>query len=186
MRVLLVCTGNICRSPAAEVLLREHWGGEWEVSISSAGTQAMVGSPVYSPIRRALQDRDLPDDRVFAARQLTAEMVANADLVLVMTREHRAAVVSLYPAAVRRTFTLREFARVAALAAPGLAPGTVAQRLTALIPVAARLRGKSPASAADDAIEDPYGKGLPVCTAVVDRIEAAVDDIVAIVGKRGD
>lgn len=167
-------------------MLREHWGGEWDVSISSAGTQAMVGAPMYSPIRKALRDRNLPDDRLFVARQLTAEMIAVADLVLVMTRAHRASVVTLCPTAVRRTFTLREFARVAALAEPVLTPGPVADRLAELVPIAARSRGKSPVSAADDAIEDPYGKGVPSCIAVVDRIEAALDEIVAIVGKRGD
>jgi len=146
----------------------------------------MVGSPMYSPIRRALRDRNLPDDRIFVARQLTPELVATADLVLVMTRAHRASVVTLHPAAVRRTFTLREFARVAALAVPALEPGTVAQRLAELVPIAARLRGKSPVGPADDAIEDPYGKGVPRCIAVVDRIEEAIDEIVAIVGKRGD
>ncbi len=186
MRVLLVCTGNICRSPAAEALLREHWGEEWDVSISSAGTRAMVGSPIYSPIRKTLRDRALPDDGLFAARQLNSDLIAIADLILVMTRGHRAAVVSLYPAAVRRTFTLREFARVGALSQGGLEGSTIAQRLAELIPLAARMRGRAPASERDDAIDDPYGKGEAMSIAVVDRIEATVDDIARTVGTRAD
>lgn len=182
MQVLLVCTGNICRSPVAEVLLRGHWAGEWDVHLSSAGTQAHVGAPIYSPIRRLLIERGVSEGS-FAARQVTASLVEAADLVLVMTREHRSAVVVLHPPAVRRTFTLREFARIAPLAERLLDGKTLAQRLSALVPLAARMRGSARATAEADAILDPYGRGNPACMMAVDQIEAAVDELIRVLGK---
>ena len=182
MRVLLVCTGNICRSPVAEILLREHWGREWGVHLSSAGTQAHVGDPIYSPIRKLLIDRALPDGP-FAGRQLTQSLVEAADLVLVMTREHRSAVVVLHPPAVRRTFTLREFARIAAVTERLLDGETLAQRLSSLVPLAARMRGAARSSADADAISDPYGRGEPACQRAVDQIEASVDEVIRVLEK---
>lgn len=182
MRVLVVCTGNICRSPVAEILLREHWAGEWDVHISSAGTQAHVGSPIYSPIRKLLVDRGLADED-FVARQVTPTLIEVADLVLVMSREHRSAVVVLHPPAVRRTFTLREFARIAPLVERLLNGETLAQRLSSLVPLAARLRGSAQASAAADAISDPYGRGDPACLTAVDQIEACVDEVIRVLQK---
>lgn len=183
MRVLLVCSGNICRSPTAEILLWKHWVGEADMHISSAGTSAHVGAAIYSPIRKLLVERGLPD-RPFAARQVTSALVEAADLVLVMTREHRSAVVVLHPPAVRRTFTLREFARVAPLAASFLDGNTVAERLSSVVPVTARMRGAARASAEEDAITDPYGRGDAACLTAVDQIEYCVDDVVAVLAER--
>lgn len=179
--VLVVCTGNICRSPVAEALLREHWAGQGDVHISSAGTAAHVGSPIYSPIRKLLIDRGLADE-AFVARQVTPALIEAADLVLVMTREHRSAVVVLHPPAVRHTFTLREFARVAPLGKRLLHGDTLAQRLSCLVSVAGRMRGGARVSATEDAIADPYGRGEPACLTAVDEIEQAVDDMVRVLG----
>jgi len=176
MRVLLVGSGNICRTPVAELLLREHWAAEWELHISSAGTEAHVDSAIYTPMRKLLVQHGLPDGP-FSARQLTPAMVQGADLVLGMTREHRSTVVVLHPRAVRTTFTLREFARVA-LAAPSLTGDTAAQRLSSLLPIAARMRGSARVGADDDAIKDPYGRGESACMMALDQIEETSDDIV--------
>lgn len=179
-RVLAVCTGNVCRSPVTEILLRAHWAGDPNLLVSSAGIRALVGETIHPPIRKVLLDWNLPDEP-FAAVQVTPEILAAADLVLVMTRQHRASVVSLHPPAVRRTFTLLEFARIAPLVAPSLAPGPLSQRLAALVPKAARARGRAWATADDDAITDPYDRGAAACRATVDRIQAAVAGIVAAV-----
>src|SRR3954465_11561123 len=108
-QILCVCTGNICRSPAAERLLTSRLGPE--VEVSSAGTQALVGEPMSPPIDQLVQSAGAAAGG-FLARRLTERLMQSADLVLAMTRAHRGDVVELWPQAVRRAFTLREFARL--------------------------------------------------------------------------
>ena len=81
------------------------------VSVSSAGTHALVGHPISEPMARLLRSSGA-EEAVFAARRLTEKLVKEADLVLALTRAQRGLVVELWPPAVRRTFTLREFARL--------------------------------------------------------------------------
>ena len=119
--VLTVCTGNICRSPAAERLLAARLGAGSGVAVSSAGVGAVVGAPIPPPMAALLSGAGVSPDG-FAARQLTAAMLRDSDLVLVLTRGHRARVVDVYPGAVRRTFTLRELARLAAAVGPDALP----------------------------------------------------------------
>jgi protein-tyrosine phosphatase len=155
-RVLAVCTGNVCRSPAVESGLRAALGVRSDVEVSSAGLRARVGDPV-APDMALLLDEPLPD---FAARQATPDLIGGAGLVLAMTRAHRAAVVNAVPSAVRRTFTLAEFADFAVLARDagvvpeGAPPG---RRLAAVAAASPRWRGRRTPGRADD-IEDPYGR----------------------------
>jgi len=113
VRILTVCTGNICRSPVAERLLQagldEVQPGAFEVR--SAGTRAMVGDPVQPPSAKIIRSYGgTPED--FAARQLTPKLLKESDLVLAMTAQHRGAVMQLDPSLLKRTFTIREFARM--------------------------------------------------------------------------
>jgi protein-tyrosine phosphatase len=107
--ILAVCTGNVCRSPAVERLLAQQLGPT--VSISSTGTYALVGHPISEPMARLLHSTGA-EHRDFAARHLTEKLVKEADLVLALTRAQRSLVVDLWPPAVSRTFTLRQFARL--------------------------------------------------------------------------
>lgn len=112
-RILVVCTGNICRSPLAEVVLQ---AGMDEVApgsfaVTSAGTHAHHGKAAQTG------SRDLAAGigaslKSFRARQLTPEHILSADLVLILAAVHRPEVLSLVPSALKRTFTLREFARI--------------------------------------------------------------------------
>ncbi|WP_448059151.1 arsenate reductase/protein-tyrosine-phosphatase family protein [Cellulomonas hominis] len=176
-RILVVCTGNICRSPAVERLLRAGLdprpgngpdgalGTAGAVAVRSAGTRAVVGAAMSVPMATLVRAAGADPDG-FAARQLTPALVGEADLVLAMTREHRAAVVGLVPAAVRRTFTLRELARLIRPEEPaGGGPasttgltGSAAERLRALPTLAARRRGAVPAPPGDDDVLDPFGR----------------------------
>lgn len=172
-RVLVVCTGNICRSPAVERLLALGLGGTGTI-VSSAGTRAVVGHPISAPmVPRLAAAGGIADG--FAARQLTAELVRGQDLVLTATRSHRSAVAELVPAAVRRTFTVRELARL--LAAAGPLPGaTVAERIDALPAAIAPVR--APSTAEDDDILDPIGQSDAVYQASFAQIAPAVAAIV--------
>ena len=84
-RVLMVCTGNICRSPAMHYLAARDWAGVAEVT--SAGTHAETSMDATPEIRRSAADRGLviPQHR---PTQLTAALVSRADLVLVATEGH--------------------------------------------------------------------------------------------------
>ena len=156
-RVLTVCTGNICRSPAVERLLVAALGPDADVEVSSAGVRAVVGAPMPEPMEHLVRAAGASTDR-FAGRQLTEQMLRDADLVLALTRGHRSKIVALHPGAVRRTFTLRELARLAGGVDPTALPaGTVGARFAALLPLAAAQRGLRRGDPADDDVIDPFG-----------------------------
>ena len=177
--ILTVCSGNICRSPAAALLL-EHALGARGVVASSAGTIGLPGMPVSPAIAQLLADDDV-SSAGFASRRLSERLIADADLVLALTREHRSRVVSLVPAALRRTYTLKEFARLASLVGEAeLAdvPRTAGERLRALTALATQHRSPVPATADD--VADPFGRSLADYRLAYDQIRAAVDTIAAL------
>ena len=166
-RLLYVCTGNICRSPMAERYTVARLGQLLEpadaakVQVASAGTYGLVGEPMEPDAVAALAELGgAPGE--FAARELAAEMVAEADLVLGATRVHRAAAVTLHPRAAARTFTIRELARLCAgVDADALPAGDVVERGRALVRAAAAQRGlHPPETPADDDVSDPYRQPL--------------------------
>ncbi|MUV15140.1 low molecular weight protein-tyrosine-phosphatase [Noviluteimonas gilva] len=102
-RILIVCVGNICRSPMAEVVLRKHLGGGDEVVVESAGLAALVGNPIDPIAERVLADHGLTAQG-HAARQVTEAMISQADLVLAMQRRHVGAIHAIAPQARGKTF----------------------------------------------------------------------------------
>ena len=94
--VLFVCTGNICRSPLAEVLLRHALGdrGVEGIDVSSAGTGAWDGAPASEGAYLVGVESGL-DLSSHRARLLTRDLVQDADLILTMARHHRARVYEL-------------------------------------------------------------------------------------------
>jgi len=105
-RILTVCTGNICRSPAAEFLLRQRIERAGKrVDARSAGIGALVNHPAEAATTAMMNARgvDLSSHR---ASQLTPERLRWAELVLVMERHHREAVLAMDPTARGKTFLL--------------------------------------------------------------------------------
>lgn len=96
-KILFVCVGNICRSPTAEIVMRDAVGHSG-VDMASAGLQAMVDRPVDSMAAELLHERGL-DTQLHRARQLTPSILAGSDLVLVMERSHQARIVREMPQA---------------------------------------------------------------------------------------
>lgn len=101
-RILVVCIGNICRSPVAEAMLRQALPNK---QLSSAGLGALVGQGV-EPTARELAEAEGLDVTDHRARQLTREMLTDADLILVMSPGQRRAVGELAPQALGKTMLL--------------------------------------------------------------------------------
>ena len=186
--VLHVCTGNICRSPMAEHLMREglrrrlgeRAGG---FRVGSGGTWGLTGSPMEPHALTTLASYAV-DGAAFRARELTSAQVAGADLVLAAAREHRAAAVVLQPRAAARTFTLREFNRLTALVDPATLPaGDPVERARALVRAANGNRGlASPGRPRDDDLEDPYrapAAAFAVCAELVEALLQGPLDLLA-------
>ena len=89
MKLLLVCTGNICRSPMAEAIARRLLAarGREDVTVASAGTAAQDGAPASEGAYLIALEHGL-DLSAHRARQITTDMVAAADLVLGMRLHH--------------------------------------------------------------------------------------------------
>ena len=105
--LLIVCTGNICRSPVAESIFRQRLeaSARWNGRVRSAGLDALVDQGADPTVLGMMRERgfDLAPHR---ARQLTPEHVREADLVLVMETHQRDALLDLDPTARGKTFRL--------------------------------------------------------------------------------
>lgn len=97
MRILFVCSGNICRSPFAEVLARDL-NDRADVEFTSAGTIALNGNPASATGIKVAAELgvELENHR---ATHLTADVLASSDLVYAMEAEHVASVLALDPGA---------------------------------------------------------------------------------------
>lgn len=107
-RVLMVCVGNICRSPMAEGLARARLGGRPDARVESAGLGALVGEPADATAVELMRERGL-DISSHRARQLTPRMMSEYDLVLVMEAKHVQAVEEMSPAMRGRVHRIGKF-----------------------------------------------------------------------------
>lgn len=179
-RILVVCTGNVCRSPYIERRLTQslaHVG----VDVASAGTIAMVGSGMDPLSEIALRNVG-GDPRGFTASDLTAQEVAGADLVLTATRTHRGHVARMHPRSMSYCFTLGDFRDLVdgldhhAVGAPD--PGT--SWVAHVTRAAAARRGLVAPRAAEHAdIVDPYGREEATFAQMAEQIERELPPIIA-------
>ena len=194
--ILTVCSGNICRSPLAEQLLRAGLADLDGVTVSSAGTIAMVGSGMPAEAQALAVRFGVPDAADHVGRQLDEQAIRDADLVLGLAREHRRSVVELVPAATRRTFTLREFAHLAASvteadledAQSPFNDETLSSRLREAVVAAASLRGVvEPFDSPDDAdVIDPYLQPAAVYDESAAQIVPAIRSTIALLARAAE
>ncbi len=107
-RVLIVCTGNVCRSPLAEGLLRNRFARRGRGTVESAGIAALEGHPADPNVAGLLAERGI-DMSAHRARQLTPELLSKFDLVLVMEDGQRRAIEGLSRAARGRVHRIGKF-----------------------------------------------------------------------------
>jgi protein-tyrosine phosphatase len=173
-QVLLVCTGNICRSPMAEGLLRsalQRRLGDGAPRVASAGTIARDGARAMPEAVEAAANLGV-DISGHSARRLRPDYVREAGLIVAMAAEHQEDIVGLDPEAEARTFTLKELVRLLetyhprpldAPRADGLLAGRVAD--------AHGRRADPPATRRDEDVMDPLGLSLEGYRAVARELE---------------
>jgi len=189
--VLTVCTGNICRSPLAEQLLRLHLA-PLPAGVSSAGTRGLRSAPM-TPEALALADQlgvPTTDSTAHRSRFLTEQHLVSPDLIITMTRDHRRQVAELAPSRMRSTFTAREFARLAADvtddqirdAADRATIQTPGARVRSAAAVVASRRGMVLPSEKpeDDDVIDPYGRSWQTYELSATQLTPALQQVVRV------
>lgn len=189
--ILTVCTGNICRSPLAELLLREQLA-DVPANIHSAGTYGLDAVPMTQEAQRLATLNGVAPEAAAAHRSTPLDdiQLSGPDLILVMTRDHRREVLEVAPARMRAVFTLREFARLAATipddqlrsAAEQAGPEPSA-RLRAAAALIAAHRGVvgAPPSPDDDDVIDPYRRSWQTYELTASQLVPAIDQVTRVV-----
>jgi sulfate adenylyltransferase len=167
IRVLFVCTANICRSPYLELRARQLLGPDSGVEVSSAGTQGFDESPVSDTMSAEFARRGTRVDG-FRSRAATPEMVDAADLVLTAEASHRTRLLEDRPAAFRKIFTLGQFVASAQAADPSL-------RGRELL---AALQSRRVPASPDHDIDDPYRRGPEAARQAAVTMEALLEVVV--------
>ncbi|WP_309136259.1 adenylyl-sulfate kinase [Nocardioides campestrisoli] len=164
LKVLFVCTANICRSAFAEVTARHLAGDGADLEFISAGTHGHDREPLDVEMTAVLSPGVEPGE--FASRPLTAELVEQADVVLTAETRHRTFVLEEHPQAFRKVFTLGQFAAAA---------GESALTGRALLDELGRRR-----SAPDPALDvaDPYRRGREAARAAADQITGHLEVVI--------
>lgn len=190
IQILTVCTGNVCRSPLAEQLLRTRLR-PLDVAVSSAGTRALIDKPMEPDAAHLAAQLGVAadDSAAHRARWLNESHLRTPDLVLAMSREHRRDIVEVSPAAIRSVFTAREFERLARdvsdaeIRTTAEAAGTNPHaRVRAVLDLLASRRGQLevPADPADDDVIDPYRRSWETYQLSAAQLLPAVGEIVRV------
>lgn len=170
--ILVVCTGNVCRSPYFERVLAAQLAG-LPVTVSGAGTGALLIERMSRGSQALLQDRGL-DGSGYCPRQLTPSMVRDADLVLTASREHRHVVVEELPSAASRVFALLDFADACRTADLSDTRGVDGLRAFVRSTPSGALERHSARSDAQAEIIDPFRQGPEVFALMAEQADPAL------------
>ena len=185
VRLLTVCTGNVCRSPYAAALLADGlaWARPGAFEVTSAGTRALDGRPMDQGSQRILDAKGVARADL-TARTMSQRLLGEQDLVLVMSAEHRELVLEEAPTVHRRAIGMVDLAGALAevgsqYAWPDLLADVGAKevrgRWRALPELLAALSALPPRVTE---VEDPYGRGDRAFGRMARQIDAAARSIV--------
>ncbi|WP_300406690.1 adenylyl-sulfate kinase [Nocardioides sp.] len=171
LKVLFVCTANICRSPymelAARKLLAESSNPD-AITFTSAGTHGFPSHEMDATMATALSEATGADHTAFRSRPLTRELVAEADLVVTAEASHRTFVLDDDPAAFRKVFTLGQLADALGQVEPGL------DRAELLKSLGERRGTASP----ELDVSDPYRRGRTAAARCSEHIDSLLKIVV--------
>ncbi|MFC6353355.1 hypothetical protein ACFP6B_05535 [Rothia nasimurium] len=167
-KILFVCTGNIARSASAQYLAEQLSSPESGWTFDSAGTGAVVGSGVAPFIDAELESRGV-NFQSHQAKQITAQLLEESALVLVMEKEHLNWIVREWPQYHAKVHLLKQMARVQEQAGRRVNPVAFMYALD-----------EPPAK--EDRIADPYRKGAEAARVAVEEVELALTKIIPWLG----
>jgi low molecular weight protein-tyrosine phosphatase len=172
----MVCSGNACRSPMAAAILQQRLAERGVVArVTSAGTIPW-SSGATNPAVAVMREHGL-DISGHENRQVTRELVEEADLVLGMTRDHVSIATTRSPGARGRTFLVGELARLGADVGPRSTSEPVAlwaERAAAARPL------HRPLGRAVDEIADPAGESIDVYRRTAAQLDDRLTEIAAL------
>lgn len=158
--LLFVCTGNTCRSPMAETLASKMVSSlnlTENIRISSAGIAAFPGAPASDEAHAVLSGQGL-DLSGHQARQLTEEMINDADLILTMTADQKQLLQDLFPDMAEKVFIVKEFAENS--------------------PDLKESKGADTQGQLSYDIADPYGKSETVYQQCANELSQAIEGVI--------
>ena len=176
--VLILCTGNVCRSPLMERHLRHALAGT-DVRVSSAGTGALAGNAIDVGSVRLLDAAGV-DSADFTARQVTRELLDEADLVIAASREHIGQAAQLAPSVLRKGFAWLDLGDLL----DGVSTGDIASwpAGTRAAQVAAEAMARraevSPRTDEEATVVDPFGQDQRVFSSMEQQVLRALPVIV--------
>jgi protein-tyrosine-phosphatase len=166
MEAVFVCTGNVARSAAAEIIasqLSEEYGLTDDWIFTSAGTSALSGSRVYRHVGKQLDERGY-DISGYRAKQLTEDMVERATLILVAEAEHADWIIREWPQYHHKVHLIKQVANLKQEV------GSEAEPISYLY-------SHNQAPRSSDNIGDPYRQGKEAARIAVDEIENSLFEI---------